>query len=113
MEHMVIIFITILQMHASSDTNPASTKYLEKGDFLRMGNLTLGYTFKNSALERYKIKAARLYVNGSNLLLFTNYTGFDPEVDVNKAIDGVPSSGIDYISYPKEKTIAVGINLTF
>lgn len=98
---------------SSGDSNPGSTKYLEKGDFLRMGNITLGYTFKSNMLERMKIKSARFYVNGSNLLLFTNYSGFDPEVDINKSIDGVPSSGIDYLSYPKEKNIAVGINLTF
>ena len=98
---------------ASGDGNPGSTKYLEKGDFLRLGNLTLGYTFENSLLEKVKIKAARFYVNGANLLLFTNYSGFDPEVDINKSIDGVPSSGIDYLSYPREKSIAFGLNLTF
>jgi TonB-dependent starch-binding outer membrane protein SusC len=98
---------------ASGDGNPGSTKYLEKGDFLRMGNLSIGYNFKSNLLERIKVKSARFYVNGSNLLLFTDYTGFDPEVDINKAIDGVPSSGIDYLSYPKEKSIAVGLNLTF
>jgi TonB-dependent starch-binding outer membrane protein SusC len=98
---------------SNGDGNPGSTKYLEKGDFLRMGNLTLGYTFKNSLLEKIKVKSARFYVNGSNLLLFTKYSGFDPEVDINKAIDGVPSSGIDYLSYPKEKSIAVGLSLTF
>jgi TonB-dependent starch-binding outer membrane protein SusC len=52
-------------------------------------------------------------LNGSNLLLFTDYSGFDPEVDINKSIDGVPSSGIDYLSYPKEKSFALGVNLTF
>ncbi len=98
---------------SNGDGNPASTKYLEKGDFLRLGNLTLGYTFKNSFLEKYKIKAARFYVNGSNLLLFTDYSGFDPEVDINKSLDGVPSAGIDYLSYPREKNVAFGVNLTF
>jgi TonB-dependent starch-binding outer membrane protein SusC len=97
----------------AADTNPGSTKYLEKGDFIRLGNLTLGYTVKADLLEKFKIKAARFYVNGSNLLLFTNYSGFDPEVDINKSIDGVPSTGIDYLSYPKERSYAVGLNLTF
>jgi iron complex outermembrane receptor protein len=98
---------------AAGDSNSASTKYLEKGDFLRMGNLTVGYNFKSDLLEKIKIKSARFYVNGSNLLLFTNYSGFDPEVDINKSIDGVPSAGIDFVSYPKEKNIAIGLNLTF
>ncbi len=98
---------------AAGDPNSPSTKYLEKGDFLRMGNITLGYTFKGSVIERMKIKSARLYVNGSNLLLFTKYTGFDPEVDTDKTRDGVPSSGIDYLSYPKSKGFAFGLNVTF
>ncbi len=95
------------------DPNSPSTKYIQKGDFLRMGNLTFGYTFKGSVLENTKIKSARLYVNGQNLLLFTDYTGFDPEVDTNKALNGVPSAGIDYIAYPKAKIISFGVNLTF
>jgi TonB-dependent starch-binding outer membrane protein SusC len=98
---------------SAGDSNPGSTKYLEKGDFIRMGNITLGYTFKNDLLERYKIKAARLFVNGSNLLLFTDYSGFDPEVDTAKPVNGYPSSGIDFLSYPREKNVSVGVNLTF
>jgi TonB-dependent starch-binding outer membrane protein SusC len=98
---------------SASDENPTSTKYLEKGDFIRLGNLTLGYTFKNAALESLKIKNARLFVNGSNLFVITDYSGFDPEVDTNKAINGIPSSGIDYLSYPRARTITFGVNLTF
>lgn len=98
---------------SQADPNSPSTKYLEKGDFLRMGNLTLGYTFKSDALEKYKIKAARLYVNGNNLLLFTKYSGFDPEVDTDKSLNGVPSAGMDYLAYPRDKSFAIGLNLTF
>jgi TonB-dependent starch-binding outer membrane protein SusC len=54
-----------------------------------------------------------VYVNGQNLLLFTDYSGFDPEVDTDKNLNGVPSAGIDYLSYPRAKTIALGVNLTF
>ncbi len=95
------------------DPNSASTKYLEKGDFLRMGNLTLGYTFKGGIFDRAKIKSVRFYVNGQNLLLFTNYSGFDPEVDTDKTLNGVPSAGIDYLSYPRAKSFACGLNVTF
>ncbi len=98
---------------ASSDPNSPSTKYLEKGDFLRMGNLTFGYTLPSSIVERANIKSLRFFVNGQNLLLFTKYSGFDPEVNTNKVFNGVPSAGIDYLAYPKSKTIALGINLTF
>ena len=100
-------------VQANSDPNSPSTKYLEKGDFLRMGNLTLGYTFSGALLDKAKIKSARLFLNGQNLLLFTNYSGFDPEVNVNKTFNGVPSAGMDYIAYPKAKTISVGLNVNF
>ena len=98
---------------ATGDPNTPSTKYLEKGDFLRLGNVTFGYTFNGGLLDKAKIKSARFYVNGQNLLLITGYSGFDPEVDTNKALNGVPSSGIDYLAYPKAKTVAFGVNLTF
>lgn len=98
---------------AAGDPNSPSTKYLEKGDFLRMGNLTLGYTFTGALLDKLKMKSARFFVNGQNLLLFTNYSGFDPEVNTDKSLNGVPSAGIDYLSYPRSKAIALGLNVTF
>ena len=99
---------------AQGDPNSPSTKYLEKGDFLRMGNLSFGYNFRGGALlEKAKIKSARLFVNGSNLLLFTKYKGFDPEVDTDKQLGGVPSAGMDYLAYPKAKSVSVGLNVTF
>ncbi|RTZ03193.1 SusC/RagA family TonB-linked outer membrane protein [Flavobacterium bomense] len=100
-------------VQSRSDANTPSTKYLEKGDFIRMGNLTLGYTVKGDVLERFKVKSARLYVNGSNLFIITKYSGFDPEVDTNKSLNGVPSAGIDYLSYPRARTLSVGLNVTF
>ena len=78
-----------------------------------MGNLTFGYTFNGQALERLKIKSARFFVNGQNLLLFTKYSGFDPEVNTDKSLNGVPSAGIDYLSYPRSKAISLGLNVTF
>lgn len=100
-------------VQSRSDANTPSTKYLEKGDFIRMGNLTLGYTIKGDVLERFKVKSARFYVNGSNLFIITKYSGFDPEVDTNKSLNGVPSAGIDYLSYPRARNLSVGLNVTF
>ena len=100
-------------VQSRSDANTPSTKYLEKGDFIRMGNLTLGYTVKSDLLERFKMKSARFYVNGSNLFIITKYSGFDPEVDTNKSLNGIPSAGIDYLSYPKSRAFSVGLNVTF
>ena len=98
---------------ATGDPNSPSTKYLESGNFLRMGNLTFGYTFSGGVLDKAKISSARFFVNGQNLLLFTNYTGFDPEVDTAKPFNGVPSAGVDYLAYPRAKTISMGLNLNF
>ncbi|TDD96577.1 SusC/RagA family TonB-linked outer membrane protein [Flavobacterium cellulosilyticum] len=100
-------------VQSRSDANTPSTKYLEKGDFIRMGNLTFGYTVKGDALERFKMKSARIYVNASNLFVITSYSGFDPEVDTNKTLNGIPSAGIDYLSYPKSRAFSIGLNVTF
>ncbi|MBW4359554.1 SusC/RagA family TonB-linked outer membrane protein [Flavobacterium sp. NAS39] len=96
-----------------SDPNSPSTKYLESGDFLRLGNLTVGYTFKGAFMDKIKLNSARLFVSGENLFVITNYSGFDPEVDTNKALNGVPSAGMDYLSYPRDKSISFGLNVTF
>ncbi|WP_243636343.1 SusC/RagA family TonB-linked outer membrane protein [Flavobacterium aquariorum] len=96
-----------------SDPNSPSTKYLESGDFLRLGNLTVGYTFKGAYMDKIKLSSARLFVSGENLFVITNYSGFDPEVDTNKALNGVPSAGMDYLSYPKDKSFSVGVSVTF
>ena len=88
----------------------ASTRFLEKGDFLRLQNMTIGY---NLPMSNKTIKGLRLYVTAQNLLTFTGYTGQDPEVDTNKALDGVPSAGIDYLAYPRARTFTFGANVNF
>ncbi len=101
-------------VQSGSDSNAPSTKYLEKGDFLRLNNLTIGYSLKQGALlDRLKIKSARFYVNGANLFVITPYSGFDPEVDTDKTRSGIPSAGVDYFSYPRARTFALGLNVTF
>jgi TonB-linked SusC/RagA family outer membrane protein len=98
---------------ATGDPNSPSTKYLEKGDFLRLGNLSFGYTVKGVILDKLKMKSARFFVNASNLFVITNYSGFDPEVDTDKTLNGVPSAGMDYLSYPKDKSFSLGLNVSF
>lgn len=94
-----------------SNAIKASSRYLENGDYLKLANAGLSYdigqigsTFKN----------ARIFVSGQNLLVFTNYTGFDPEVNtVNIQEEGLPSFGIEYIPYPSARTITIGANFSF
>ncbi|MDY8134749.1 TonB-dependent receptor [Aquimarina sp. 2201CG5-10] len=88
-----------------------STRFLEDGSFLRLQNATLGYNFnmQNSKI----INAFRLFMNAQNLFVITDYSGQDPEVSVNKQINGVPSLGIDYTAYPRARTFSLGLNVTF
>ena len=88
-----------------------STRFLEKGDFVRLSNASLGYTF--DIKESKNIKSLRLSLSGQNLLLITNYSGLDPEVNTNKALNSVPSRGIDYTAYPSARTFTFGINASF
>ncbi len=94
-----------------TNSNAFSSRFVEDGSFLRFSNLTLGYTFDTKALGW--ISKARIYATGNNLLLLTDYTGFDPEVSVDAGESGVPSLGIDYTSYPMPRTFTFGMNLQF
>ena len=96
----------------SKDNAPEpSTRFLEKGDFLRLSNLSFGYNIPTT--RNGKIKALRVFVTGQNIATFTGYTGQDPEVNTNKAIDGVPSFGIDYTTFPRARTWSIGANISF
>jgi iron complex outermembrane receptor protein len=86
-----------------------STRFLEKGDFVRLSNLTLGYNLPKFA----GLSGVRIYVTGQNLMTFTKYSGQDPEVNTNKQINDVPSFGIDYTAYPRARTWLVGANVSF
>lgn len=101
---------------ATSPENPlnsggVSTRFLEKGDFLRLTNATIGYTF--DLVNSKTLKNLRLALQGQNLFLITNYSGIDPEVSTNKARDNVPSRGIDYTAYPSARTFTLSLNAGF
>ena len=81
-----------------------SDRYVENGSFLRIKNLTLGYTLPASLPEKAHISSVRVYAAGLNLYTFTRYTGFDPEVG---------TSGIDNNVYPVTATYSLGINIGF
>ena len=93
---------------------PVSTRYLKDGAYLRLNNLAIGYTCntKDMKIGKY-ISGLRLSLTGQNLFLSTKYDGFDPEVNTDRTINGISSYGIDYLSYPKAKSIIFGLNITF
>ncbi|MBU2525418.1 MAG: TonB-dependent receptor [Bacteroidetes bacterium] len=90
-----------------------STRFLKSGDFLRLNNLTLGYTFDSEQLKQSWINSLRLTVTGQNLFVITPYDGFDPEVNINKSVDGVPSFGIDATAFPRATSVVFGLTANF
>jgi len=83
-----------------------SSYYLEDGSYLKLDNLTVGYTF---ALKNKYIDSLRVYLTGQNLFTITSYSGVDPEVNTTSVWD----SGIDYPNfYPRVATVLLGVNLT-
>jgi len=87
----------------------ASSRYLEKGDYIKLRNATVTYAFGD--LGRY-IKNLNLFVGGSNLFVITKFTGFDPEVNIDKNQNGYPSRNIEYIPYPTPRIITFGFNVS-
>lgn len=96
---------------SSANAPDVSTRFLEKGDFLRLQNVSVGYNlpFEGSSF----FKTMRFSLTGQNLFVITPYSGLDPEVDVPKALNNIPSAGIDYTSYPRARTYTFGLNATF
>jgi iron complex outermembrane receptor protein len=86
-----------------------STRFLEDGSYVKMGNVTLGYKVGN--IGKF-VKGLNLYLTGSNLFVISNYKGFDPEVNIDKNIGGIPSLGVDYIGYPTARTFTLGVNFS-
>ena len=86
-----------------------NSRLLEDGSFIRLKQLSIGYTLPTSALSKLKVKNARLYVTGTNLLLFTKYSGLDPESNVANSQN---VQGLDFGTPPQPSTYQFGINLT-
>jgi len=84
---------------------------VEDGSFLRLNTLTLGYTLPESIISKAGISSLRFYATGYNIFLWTNYTGFDPEVSTRRRTPLTP--GVDYSAYPRSRQLTVGLNLTF
>lgn len=84
---------------------------IEDGSFLRINNVSLGYTFSSKSLRKAKISKLRVYATVNNLAVITNYSGYDPEANTRNKSPLTP--GIDYSAYPRSRSYLAGINLTF
>jgi iron complex outermembrane receptor protein len=86
-----------------------SSRYVEGASFVRLQNITVGYDLNLPVLTR-TARSARVYVSADNLLLLTGYSGLDPEVHADA---GLATRGLDYLSYPRPRTVTGGLRLTF
>lgn len=94
----------------SSSNRVISSRIIEDGSYLRLKNVTVGYTFPAKLVKKWKIDKARVYVAAQNLWTCTSYSGYDPEVSVrNSAL----TPGLDYSSYPRAYSISFGVSLGF
>lgn len=97
-----------------NNSAPVSTRFLKDGAFFRLNNLSLGYNVSPKAIGLDKwVSNLRLSVTGQNLFVITKYDGFDPEVNIDRTIGGISSYGIDYLSYPKARSVVFGLNVSF
>jgi TonB-linked SusC/RagA family outer membrane protein len=98
---------------ASGRVPRTSTRFVEDGSFVRLKNVSIGYDFSSNLLSSLRVRTARIYLSGQNLLTFTKYSGVDPEVAYRS--EGVTNSninlGLDYGSYPYTTAYTIGINL--
>jgi TonB-linked SusC/RagA family outer membrane protein len=94
-----------------NDNDRLSDRYIEDGSYLRVKNITLGYTFPKKWLQKVKIENLRVQVNIQNLLTFTKYTGYDPEIGASTA--SVNVMGLDNGRYPSPTMYSLGVNVTF
>ncbi len=83
-------------------TDNTSTRWVEDGDFLKMQNITIGYTLPESLVKRAGIKSLRIFVQAQDVFCLSNYTGIDPEME---------SGGVDYNGTPRQRVITAGLNL--
>ena len=84
---------------------------VEDGSFLRINNITLGYTLPKTVSEKIKIERFRIFATAYNMFLLTNYSGFDPEVNAVRKTPYTP--GVDQSSYPKSRSVIGGLNIIF
>lgn len=101
-----------LPAQSANNTRLLSSEFIEDGSFLRLKNVSLGYTLRDvSALESIGVESLRLYVSAQNLFTITDYSGLDPEVSNGGENDGI--AGVDIGALPTSKTFTVGLNLKF
>jgi TonB-linked SusC/RagA family outer membrane protein len=98
--------------HPIMTTSVLHSWAIEDGSFLRLNNLTIGYTLPKTLTKKWRIESLRFYTTANNLYCWTSYSGPDPEVSTRDK-DSPFTPGVDYSAYPKSKTFVGGVNITF
>ncbi len=94
---------------SAAQNKRVSSRFLEDGSYLRIKNVTLGYTIDSATLKKGFFDSIRVYLTAQNLFTFTNYTGLDPEVNYRGDDNAV--IGTDFFTYPQAQTFTLGVNL--
>ncbi|MFP7655711.1 hypothetical protein [Chryseobacterium proteolyticum] len=81
----------------------SNSRFIEKGDFIKFDNLTLGYSLEREFLNKINIQKMRLYIQAQNAFIITKYSGPDPEMQVN---------GLDFNGIPRQRVFSIGLNVT-
>lgn len=97
---------------AANSTMVVLDSFLEDASFLRINNITVGYTLPKNWVKKAWLESVRVYFTAYNVYCFTNYSGYDPEVDTSSK-DSPMTPGIDFAAYPKSRSFVAGINVTF
>ncbi|MDE6458266.1 MAG: TonB-dependent receptor [Muribaculum sp.] len=101
------------RLNDPNDNDRISDRYIEDGSYLRIKNITLGYTFKKSLLKRLHLENLRVYCNIQNLYTFTKYKGYDPEIGASTQDSSGLVYGLDFGRYPSPTTYSFGLNISF
>ena len=96
----------------STNGSQASSRYIVDGSYIRLRSVTFGYNVDGRLLRKYKIEKLRVYVSGQNLLTFTKYPYWDPEVNAD-SFDSNIAKGNDFYTPPQPRTLLAGINISF
>jgi TonB-linked SusC/RagA family outer membrane protein len=96
-----------------NDNDRISSRYIEDGSYVRLKNITLGYTFPKKTLKRLHLESLRLYANLQNICTITGYSGYDPEVGASTQDSSGLVYGVDYGRYPSPSVYSFGLNISF
>jgi hypothetical protein len=101
----------VLEKGDTDNAHFTSSRFVEKGDYLRVRNITLAYNLPQSWVSKLGMRDASLSIGIDNFFTFTEFSGMDPDIDINNSEFNLP--GMSYLKYPISKQIVVGVNAKF